>query len=177
CGELLSHNMFIYSINNPVNMSDPSGFRPLFTANEETNEMREASFAAMRSAAKQSGGTIKTNNVVQAKLGNKGAPNSKDKLYNKDGSVKQERVYGPDEKPLLDTDWNHGGVGHVFPHTHEWKDGERQDGVPFHGAPPPPRSVSNTQISRWATAGITLYWVVSEGSRIVFPPRNLVPIP
>lgn len=45
-GELLSHNMFAYSKNNPVNMSDPSGFRPIFD-HEETKEMKAASFAIM----------------------------------------------------------------------------------------------------------------------------------
>ena len=29
----------------------------------------------------------------------------------------------------------------------------------------------------WAAAGAVLYWVISEGSRIIFPPRNLIPIP
>ncbi|MDD2592705.1 MAG: hypothetical protein PHN21_07865, partial [Erysipelotrichaceae bacterium] len=28
-----------------------------------------------------------------------------------------------------DTDYNHGGVGHEFPHEHEWKNGKRQPGV------------------------------------------------
>jgi len=27
------------------------------------------------------------------------------------------------------------------------------------------------------TFGTILYWVISEGSRVVFPPRNLVPVP
>jgi hypothetical protein len=29
----------------------------------------------------------------------------------------------------------------------------------------------------WVTVGVVTYWVCSEGSRIVFPPRNLVPVP
>jgi hypothetical protein len=28
-----------------------------------------------------------------------------------------------------------------------------------------------------ATAATVLYWIISEGSRILFPPRNLVPVP
>lgn len=111
------------------------------------------------------------NNVVQARLDNEGEPNSKVNLHNKDGSVKQERVYGQDRNPLLDTDWNHGGVRHVFPHTHEGKDGVRQDGVPFQGPPPLPKSAS-----RLVVAGTILYWVITEGSRVAFPPRNLIPI-
>jgi len=157
-GELVGHNLFAYCKNNPINMSDESGIRPIYTQGEETDAMRRSSYEAM------------------SKLPPKGKPNSKDKLHNKDGSVKQERVYGPDREPLLHTDWNHGGVGHVFPHTHEWKDGVRQDGVPFQGPPPPPSLVSNTQVTGWVVAGAVLYWVVSEGSRVVFPPRNLIPV-
>lgn len=29
----------------------------------------------------------------------------------------------------------------------------------------------------WAAAGTVIYWVVSEVSRVVFPPRNLIPVP
>ncbi len=29
----------------------------------------------------------------------------------------------------------------------------------------------------WATVGVVTYWVCSEGSRILFPPRNLIPVP
>jgi len=36
-GELLSHNMFMYSQNNPVNMSDPSGFMPIFDLGDDYN--------------------------------------------------------------------------------------------------------------------------------------------
>ena len=30
---------------------------------------------------------------------------------------------------------------------------------------------------KWATAGAAAYWFISEGSRIAFSPRNLIPIP
>jgi hypothetical protein len=33
------------------------------------------------------------------------------------------------------------------------------------------------QVGIWGTVGVVTYWVVSEGSRILFPPRNLVPVP
>jgi RHS repeat-associated protein len=46
-------------------------------------------------------------------------------------------------------------------------------------APPCPQKVKNTVKS--AAAGVSLavilYWVISEGSRLAFPPRNLVPVP
>jgi len=37
--ELLGHNMFAYTKNNPVRMSDRNGFRPVYTMREETEEM------------------------------------------------------------------------------------------------------------------------------------------
>jgi len=46
-GELLSHNTFAYSNNNPVNGKDPNGFRPIYTQGEETDAMRRASYKAM----------------------------------------------------------------------------------------------------------------------------------
>ncbi|WP_084133378.1 RHS repeat domain-containing protein [Clostridium grantii] len=51
-GDLLSHNIFMYSKNNPVNMSDPSGFREMISATvaEETQEMREVSCELMNPA-------------------------------------------------------------------------------------------------------------------------------
>ncbi|WP_346938621.1 RHS repeat-associated core domain-containing protein [uncultured Clostridium sp.] len=46
-GALLSHNIFAYCNNNPVNGKDPNGFRPIYTQGEETSAMRRASYAAM----------------------------------------------------------------------------------------------------------------------------------
>ncbi|WP_243122880.1 RHS repeat-associated core domain-containing protein [Haloimpatiens lingqiaonensis] len=46
-GELLGHNLFAYSKNNCANMSDYSGFRPVYTLGEETEAMRAASYAVM----------------------------------------------------------------------------------------------------------------------------------
>lgn len=56
-----------------------------------------------------------------------GEPNSKDTLYNPDGTPKQDRVYGPDRNPEYDDDYNHAGDGHGigFPHRHPWEDGVR----------------------------------------------------
>jgi RHS repeat-associated protein len=76
------------------------------------------------------GNPVSSNVILSSSLPNTGEPNSKGILYNPDGSIKQEREYGPDGQPTKDTDYNHGGVGHVFPHEHDWKDGVRQDGIP-----------------------------------------------
>lgn len=55
-GELLGHNIFIYTKNNPVNMSDTNGFRPIYsqsiTPEDETDEMIEASLSNMSTANK-----------------------------------------------------------------------------------------------------------------------------
>jgi uncharacterized protein RhaS with RHS repeats len=43
------------------------------------------------------------------------------------------------------------------------------------------RPVLNPDTARktgtWVVIGTILYWTISEGSRILFPPRNLVPVP
>jgi hypothetical protein len=45
--------MFIYSMNDPINMKDPSGFRPIYTTGEETDAMREASLQVMNVVSKK----------------------------------------------------------------------------------------------------------------------------
>ena len=62
------------------------------------------------------------------KMPDTGDPNSKDTIYNPDGTPKQERYYGPDGNPSYDDDYNHGGDGHGigFPHRHPWINGKRQ---------------------------------------------------
>lgn len=104
-------------------------------------------------------------------LPKEGNPDSRETLYNPDGSVKQERVYGPNREPSLDNDWNHGGVGHEFPHRHPWVDGERQDGIPFQGPPPPPDVVPITKDTATkaaaATGGIVVGYVAWKATKIV----------
>ncbi|MGH4120258.1 RHS repeat-associated core domain-containing protein [Clostridium sp.] len=46
-GELTGANGFAYCKNNPTTLKDPSGFRPIYTAGVETDDMREASLATM----------------------------------------------------------------------------------------------------------------------------------
>ena len=70
-----------------------------------------------------------------------GTPGSTKTTYNSDGSVKQERIYGEDGRAEKDVDYNHGGVGHTFPHEHTWDwstdPPTRQDGVPVPPTPCP----------------------------------------
>ncbi|AOR23451.2 hypothetical protein BGI42_06730 [Clostridium taeniosporum] len=60
-GELLVHNLFAYCKNNPVNMKDENGFRPIFSASlsEETDEMKEVSLAIMNNRYNYKSGYIK----------------------------------------------------------------------------------------------------------------------
>lgn len=132
-----------------------------------------------------------------------GSPGSTRTIYNPDGSVKQERTYGPDGRAEKDVDYNHGGSEHTFPHEHtwDWSTGQpkRQGGVPISPTPcptPNPGQSSNagkTGVSGGQTGSnvgeavekaavgtvvvTVLYFIVSEGLRVVFPLRNLIPIP
>jgi hypothetical protein len=55
------------------------------------------------------------------------------------------------------------------------------DGKPVdHPGPnvvPAPDATQMRQMAAGAALGGVLYWIISEGSRILFPPRNLVPVP
>ena len=106
-----------------------------------------------------------------------GKPNSTGKIYNPDGSVKQERQYGKDGQPVKDTDYNHGGTNHEFPHKHEWKDGVRGPAKPVNKSKSSKSNKENKKVEIWAAVGTALYWMVSEGSRILFPVRNAIPTP
>ena len=123
-------------------------------------------------------GIYDSSHPISAALANSlplsGKPDSLGKIYNPDGSVKQERKYGPDGQPVKDTDYNHGGANHEFPHEHEWKDGVRGPAQPI---PENKSSDTTKKTDIWAGIGIIIYWIVSEGSRILVPARNLVPVP
>ena len=49
-------------------------------------------------------------------------------VLNEKGDVKKRRYYDSDGNVILDIDYSHGGVGHIFPHRHDWIDGVRQRG-------------------------------------------------
>jgi RHS repeat-associated protein len=79
-GELLGHNLFIYSKNNPINMSDSDGFRPEFSGTgHDIGDNSDVDFAIMNKRYDYSTGTI-------SKL----APSSNSSLFTS-GSVSSAR--------------------------------------------------------------------------------------
>ena len=139
-----------------------------------------------------------------------GLPDSIGYEYGEKGQIIKERRYGPDGRAVQDTDYEHGGPHHKFPHDHnwDWNEGDsnpkRKDGVPKPGAKklPPKQKNKNDknkkrpkkkwkirkpaflQVSKNTKKAVTgatvlgtiVYFIVSEGSRVVFPPRNLIPV-
>lgn len=105
-----------------------------------------------------------------------GEPNSIGKIYNEDGSVKQRRYYDEKGKAKKDIDYNHGGK-HKFPHIHDW-DWEKEKSSRQKARDPKEGELEEAEkITKAAlVAGTLLYYVISEGSRIVFPVRNLIPV-
>ena len=90
--------------------------------------------------------------------------------YPAPGGGYTDRTYGPDGRATKDIDKGHDHNNTGDPHAHDWdwsKDSPRQPGRPL----------TPEEAAALATIGTVLYWIVSEGSRIVFPIRNLVPVP
>ena len=111
----------------------------------------------------------------------KGTPNSSSFLYNPDGSIKQIRIYDSDGYPKIDIDFNHNGKNIKFPHKHTWKNGVRsKEHEPLDWDNEDESNVEKKD-SFWyevvVIGGVVLYVVISEGSRIFFPVRNVIPIP
>lgn len=98
----------------------------------------------------------------------RGEPNTTDRLHGPGGNT-TDRTYGPDGRAIKDIDRGHDhGVGD--PHAHDWdwtQDRPRRPGRPL----------TPDEAAKVATYSALLYWIISEGSRVVFPPRNLLPIP
>ncbi len=65
--------------------------------------------------------------IFSQSLPKQGEPNSTGKLFNPDGSTKQERKYDSNGDAEYDDDYNHPGDGHGigFPHRHHWENGVR----------------------------------------------------
>lgn len=113
-----------------------------------------------------------------------GKPNSIHEEYNRDGSLKQRRQFGKNGQAEKDVDYSHGGIGHKFPHVHDWN---WKDGKPNRDNSRKPKEGELQEMEEKAkevakgitvgtALGTALYFIVSEGSRVVFPPRNLIPI-
>lgn len=82
--------------------------------------------------------------------------------------------FGPDGKAETDIDHGHDhGAGD--PHAHDWDWGKKPPRQP--GRPLTPEEQKNVKrAAGGVTAGVIIYWIISEGSRL-FPPRNLIPVP
>jgi hypothetical protein len=88
---------------------------------------------------------------------------------------KTVRKFGPDGKAETDIDHGHDhGAGD--PHAHDWDWGKKPPRQPGRALTPEEASTVK-KATFWGTVGVVTYWVVSEGSRILFPPRNLIPVP
>jgi len=72
-------------------------------------------------------GTPTDNHSVQtgSSLPTTGEPNSSKDLKDSNGSIKQRRYYDKNGDADMDIDYHHGGVGHTFPHRHDWNNGVR----------------------------------------------------
>jgi len=115
---------------------------------------------------------------AEQKLPTRGIPNSTQEIYNEDGSVKRRRYFDEKGKAKKDIDYNHGGIWHKFPHIHDW-DWKKEKSPRQKAREPKEGEIEAAEkITRVAlVAGTILYYAISEGSRIVFPVRNLIPVP
>jgi RHS repeat-associated protein len=83
-----------------------------------------------------------------------------------------DRKYGPDGRAVKDVDSGHDhGAGDPHAHDWDWSGAKPQRGP---GRPLTPEEQKQIDAAKKA---LIIYFIVSEGSRILFPPRNLVPVP
>jgi len=120
-GELLSHDMFIYSMNDPINMKDPSGFRPIYTTGVETDAMRKASLQVMNAVSKKEPPPSEVGYRTpkgKGKTGTVKLPNGQRGWGDADGNV---WVPIPEGHPLAhggehwDVNYPNGGYDNVYP--------------------------------------------------------------
>ena len=121
-GEILGYNLFAYCMNNPVNMSDPTGNRPKWIE-KAANWVNKNIIQPVKNFFSPSSAVADTANSLPPT----GKPGSSQTLPNPDGTPKQKRWYGQDGNAVRDRDYNHPGKDISFPHDHEWKNGQRQE--------------------------------------------------
>jgi RHS repeat-associated protein len=101
----------------------------------------------------------------------------------------------PDDPAKLGPDWKHD-PDHKAPNDERWVNDKTKDKLDWHKGKPGEKGWKGKDhwhwnehdwhfkpgdsVARVATViavGVVSYWVVSEASRILFPPRNVVPVP
>jgi len=123
---LLGNNMFTYCGNNPINRVDPYGYCYHQAPYDKYYNFFCRMCAVYGPGYSNVGISTTTFNVLNASsLPLYGAPGSKGILYNPDGTIKQERWYGPDGLLEHDRDHNHPGDDLEFPHDHTWDEKSR----------------------------------------------------
>jgi hypothetical protein len=168
-------------------MKDEYGFRPVFTQfDNETDEMRAASLAAMKMAFISSGAGImmSKNNRKPGKTPPKSWPPLPDNLAGKKPKWNPQGYWeGKNGKHTWDNRSHGAGVdrGDGLQDGH-WDDEDSdnrwdRNGNPLGNTPTyiaPSGSPGNT-IMGLSGVALVIYFVISEGSRL-FLPRNLVPV-
>lgn len=114
-------------------------------------------------------------------------PNPTKQGYDMDENVKQESGYDERGGVVIDIDYKHNG-DNIFPNSHgwEWKyipsdkkperdTRENEDNGTKKGAKKAAKKMAK-KMTTGATVGTIIYYIISEGSRFVFPVRNLVPV-
>jgi hypothetical protein len=135
------------------NQSEPV----LIAQNQDPNQSQNSS-----SSSSSSGG--RANTPAQ------GQPPDTTVTIPKPNGGSTDRTFGPDGRAVKDVDSGH--AHDPEPHAHDWD---------WSKTPPrqPRRDLTPEEKKQVATAAkwMLVYWIISEGSRILFPPRNLVPVP
>jgi len=130
-------NTYAYVGNHPLRYVDPTGeyaipFPPLVVVAGVGCALSSGCRDAVRDVISSGGNLIFSRpKESRDKTPNTGLPNSWH-VNPADGKVGngQERLYGPDGRPLLDIDW-HPDHGAGKPHAHNWVDGKRGPAAPM----------------------------------------------
>jgi RHS repeat-associated protein len=167
-------NIYSFCVNNPLNVIDPTGLSA-----KSLDDDQISSGGIMRTPARG------------------GPPNGRMTFPDGEGG-KTVRLFCDDGYAKKDFDYGHDhGAG--APHVHDWdwsqksprqrgrslSDEEKEelerrtilpspyDLIPAHK----PIPITVKQAAVGVTIGVILYWTISEGLRILCPPRNLIPVP